>query len=833
MVKPCMYISDDRYEIIEKIGSGGMADVYKAKCHRLNRYVAIKILKQEYSSDKSFITKFRGEAQSAAGLSHPNIVSVYDVGEDNGLHYIVMELVEGITLKKFIEKKGRLAIKEAVGIAIQIALGLEAAHNNHIIHRDIKPQNIMISREGKVKVADFGIAKAVSANTYTQNAIGSVHYLSPEQARGGYCDEKSDIYSLGVTLYEMLSGTLPFAGDNTVSVALLHIQSEPQPVRELVPAVQYSLDRIVQKCMQKRPENRYLSASELIMDLKRSITNPEGDFVKLPVNGYVPDNPTKMFTENEVEEIRTTAAKSPVTHYDNHQKSKNQVLKGEEEELDSINSKWEKIIIAGSIVVAIALTFGIIYLAARFFGIADLFNSQPTPTPTPPANAVTGAPTLSPTEVPVGTTKMPSLKSYTFEDAEKLLYSKSSSFVVILEDEVYSTAPKGTVIDQYPVADVDVLMNATIKLTISAGPEPLTVPRVVLMQEEAATQQLRAKGFAVVPAYESSDSFPIGSVIRTEPGDGETIFAGETIKIIVSTGKNLTYVQMINLIGKTVEEARAALEEEGLVLGYTTEGYSEVLEAGLIMRQDVAVEDTILSGTSVNVVVSLGSKADAPDDETTSGSEITPGDDTTPDDETTPGGDTTPDDETTPGGDTTPDDETTSGGDTTPDDETTPGGDTTPDDGTTSGGDTTPDDDTTQSGDTTPDDSTTSGGEVIPSPTPTLTPTPIPTVAPEQSGGTEPYYPLSLVTGGNPLAEGEETEYYIEIIQSGKLPMMIEEGSIRYEDYPERFSFKLYKEDYPGLEEGAVEVYLYVWNDVDEDFKETERWYVALQEFTE
>ena len=200
MVKPGMYISDDRYEIIEKIGSGGMADVYKAKCHRLTRYVAIKILKQEYSGDKNFITKFRGEAQSAAGLSHPNIVSVYDVGEDNGLHYIVMELVEGITLKKFIEKKGRLAIKEAVGIAIQIAQGLEAAHNNHIIHRDIKPQNIMISKEGKVKVTDFGIAKATSSNTISTNVMGSVHYTSPEQARGGFSDAKSDIYSLGITM---------------------------------------------------------------------------------------------------------------------------------------------------------------------------------------------------------------------------------------------------------------------------------------------------------------------------------------------------------------------------------------------------------------------------------------------------------------------------------------------------------------------------------------------------------------------------------------------------------------------------------------------------------
>lgn len=366
MVKPGMFISE-RYEIIEKVGSGGMADVYRAKCHRLNRYVGIKILKPEFSADKNTVAKFRAEAQSAAGLSHPNIVSVYDVGDDGDLHYIVMELVEGITLKKFIEKKGKLEIKEAIGITIQIAQGLEAAHDNHIVHRDIKPQNIIISREGKVKVADFGIAKAATTNTVTQNAVGSVHYLSPEQARGGYCDEKSDIYSLGVTLYEMLSGTLPFAGDNTVSVALLHIQSEPQPVRELVPAVQYSLDRIVQKCMQKRPENRYLSASELIVDLKHSITNPEGDFVKLPVNGYVPDNPTKMFTENEVEEIRTTAAKSPVTRYDSHQKNKNQVLKEEEEELDSINSSWEKAVIIGSIVVALALTIGIIYLAARFF----------------------------------------------------------------------------------------------------------------------------------------------------------------------------------------------------------------------------------------------------------------------------------------------------------------------------------------------------------------------------------------------------------------------------------------------------------------------------------
>ena len=278
MIKTGMFISD-RYEIMDKVGSGGMADVYKAKCHRLNRYVAIKILKPEYSNDKNFVAKFRAEAQSAAGLSHPNIVNVYDVGDDDGLYYIVMELVEGITLKRFIERKEKLEVKEAVGIAIQIAQGMEAAHQNHIIHRDIKPQNIIISRDGKVKVTDFGIAKAATSNTVTQNAIGSVHYLSPEQARGGYSDEKSDIYSLGVTLYEMLTGKVPFVGDNTVSVALLHIQSEAVPVRELNPIVPISVEKIVQKCMQKKPERRYLSASELIADLKRSIQQPDGDFV--------------------------------------------------------------------------------------------------------------------------------------------------------------------------------------------------------------------------------------------------------------------------------------------------------------------------------------------------------------------------------------------------------------------------------------------------------------------------------------------------------------------------------------------------------------------------
>ena len=751
MVKPGMYISDDRYEIIEKIGSGGMADVYKAKCHRLNRYVAVKILKQEYSGDKNFITKFRGEAQSAAGLSHPNIVSVYDVGEDNGLHYIVMELVEGITLKKFIEKKGRLAIKEAVGITIQIAQGLEAAHNNHIIHRDIKPQNIMISREGKVKVADFGIAKAVSANTYTQNAIGSVHYLSPEQARGGYCDEKSDIYSLGVTLYEMLSGTLPFAGDNTVSVALLHIQSEPRPVRELVPAVQYSLDRIVQKCMQKRPENRYLSASELIMDLKRSITNPEGDFVKLPVSGYVPDNPTKMFTENEVEEIRTTAAKSPVTHYDaGRQKAKSQVLKEEEEELDSINSKWEKAIIIGSIIVAIALTGGIIYLAARFFGIADLFNNQPTPPPTPP-QVVTQAPTSTPTPPPVETTRMPSVLGYTFEDAEKLLLLKSENFTVILEDEVFSSEEKGTVINQYPLEGSDVLMDATIKLTISAGPESVPVPRVIGMDQENAATSLSAMGFVVVPTYEASNDMEVGKVIRTEPATGEPVFEGGTITIVVSTGKSPYNVPMINLVGKSLETARKELEAIDLVLGEVKEDHSASIEKGHIIRQNVREGESVLSGTSITVTVSLGPEIIAT---------ATPVPTDVPVDN--------------------------------PDITIPP--------------------------------------EVTTEPDPVITPDPTPTPVPTEVPVVNTYYQLYLSFVGctNPLYEGETATYYIEIRQGDNVAYTVAEGEFTYAQYPtDQLSYKLSKKVFKDLEEGVADVYLYINDNV------AEQWLVELQEFTE
>ena len=314
MLKPGMILCD-RYEILEVVGAGGMSIVYKARCHRLNRNVAIKVLKPEFSNDKNFVTKFRIEAQASAGLSHPNIVNVYDVYDDDGIYFIVMELVDDITLKEYIAQNGRLTMDQAIDFSIQIASGLEAAHESHIIHRDIKPQNIIVSRNGNVKVTDFGIAKAATSNTLTSGAMGSVHYISPEQARGGYSDERSDIYSLGITMYEMVTGRVPFEGDNNVSVALMHIQSEMIQPRQYYPDIYSSFEKVIMKATQKKPERRYLTASALIADLKRVKNNPNIDIVVAPT--AITNSPTQEWTKEDVQAIRDgSALKDP---YDNSQ----------------------------------------------------------------------------------------------------------------------------------------------------------------------------------------------------------------------------------------------------------------------------------------------------------------------------------------------------------------------------------------------------------------------------------------------------------------------------------------------------------------------------------
>ena len=604
MIKVGMYIND-RYEIIDKVGSGGMADVYKAKCHRLNRYVAIKVLKAEYSSDKNFVSKFRNEAQSAAGLSHPNIVNVYDVGEDNGLYYIVMELVEGITLKRFIERKGHLEIKEAVGISIQIAQGMEAAHANHIIHRDIKPQNIIISREGKVKVTDFGIAKAATSNTVTQNAIGSVHYLSPEQARGGYSDERSDIYSLGVTLYEMLTGRVPFAGDNTVSVALLHIQGEATPVRELNPSVSVSLDKIVQKCMQKKQERRYQSASELIQDLKSSINDPNGDFVHI-ASGVVTESPTRKMTDRQMKEIET-AARTQSTIYSKTEQSKPKKIREEDDELDSMDSRIEKALTIGSIVAVIIVGIAVLYVIANFFHLFDFLDPEKKGTliPTsPPQMTSTPTPTISPTPTPE-LVDMPYVIGLTAEDAVMSLDTISTKFTVIYEEDYSEEHEAGKIMKQYPNSGASISKTMTITLTVSSGPEPVKLPNVYNLSLSEAKETLSSKGWnTTVVEYQSSSIVAAGCVISTLPERFEIVEQGSRIVLYVSTGAEKKSVP--NLLGKTVDEAKLALTEAGLTAGTVESAYSDTIAAGLVCSQSTVAEAQLDVGAVVNIYVSMG-----------------------------------------------------------------------------------------------------------------------------------------------------------------------------------------------------------------------------------
>ncbi len=635
MITPGMFISD-RYEIIDKVGSGGMADVYKAKCHRLNRYVAIKVLKPEFSSDKNFVSKFRGEAQSVAGLSHPNIVSVYDVGEDEGLYYIVMELVEGITLKRFIERKGRLEIREAVGIAIQIAQGMEAAHDNHIVHRDIKPQNIIISRDGKVKVADFGIAKAATSNTVSQNAIGSVHYLSPEQARGGYSDERSDIYSLGVTLYEMLCGQVPFAGDNSVSVALLHIQSEATPVQVLNPDVPTSVDKIVQKCMQKKPERRYQSASELIKDLKKSMINPDGDYVNIPTAGAVSDSPTREITRDEMSQIKSAAKVSggeagfqeaaPVVTRQERAKAR-KILKEETEELDKVDSRLEKVITILSVVAAIALMVTILYVLGRFFGLfggdaTEGEGEDATPTVTQEANPSDAPSALTPTPgegeltpTPEGDLPkiypMPEVTGKSLDKAVADLYALSTDLVIDYSQGEYSESyESGQVIRQEPAVGTLLAANDKVVLVYSYGKETVQVEDVTNKSSDEAVKILTKLEFTVVTEKAFDDFVEAGKVIKTVPMGGALAEKGSTVTIYVSEGKEIKDKEVPSIIGQKEKAAKKALTEAGFVPGTATFVYSDEYKEGVVCGQAIAGGTVKPEGTVVDYTVSMGSYAE-------------------------------------------------------------------------------------------------------------------------------------------------------------------------------------------------------------------------------
>jgi len=610
MLKPGMFISD-RYEIIDKVGSGGMADVYKARDQRLSRFVAIKVLKPEYSSDKSFVNKFRGEAQSAAGLSHPNIVNVYDVGDDNGLYFIVMELVEGITLKRFIERKNKLEVKEAVGIAIQIAQGMEAAHDNHIIHRDIKPQNIIISRDGKVKVTDFGIAKATTSNTITSNAMGSVHYLSPEQARGGYSDEKSDIYSLGVTLYEMLSGKVPFAGDNTVSVALLHIQGEAMPLRELDPEIPVSVDKIVQKCMQKKPERRYHSASELITDLKKAITNPDGDFVQIPA--FVASDSPTINISDDLNKIKNG------TFLDDDMRSTKNLTQGavveDDEELDTVDSKVEKVFLIGTIVAAVVLMIVIISLVAWF--ISHNLDKKKDPNSSQVELSITPIPDTSPSPSGVNpngeTYIVPDVVGSKQEDAEAAFKAKDPNAFIKTSEDFSTEYEAGEVMQQYPVAGNDIIMGSDVLLTISTGKEPFQVPDVHGLTEAQAEKKLIEKGLITTHEYPSSDDVESGKVIDTVPDRGTTVTAGDTITVNVSSGPVDTKVAVPSLLGLTEEGAASALTAVGLVKGTVDYDTSDIYPKDQVLYQNYSTGEKVEKNTKIDITISTGAKpADNP-----------------------------------------------------------------------------------------------------------------------------------------------------------------------------------------------------------------------------
>jgi serine/threonine-protein kinase len=581
-----MMISD-RYEVIDKVGSGGMADVYKAKDHRLNRFVAIKVLKQEYSNDAKFVTKFRAEAQSVAGLSHPNIVNVYDVDEDDSLNYIVMELVEGITLKKFIEKKGKLEVTEAVGIAVQIAQGMEAAHDNHIIHRDIKPQNIIISKEGKVKVTDFGIAKAATSNTITSNAMGSVHYISPEQARGGYSDEKSDIYSLGVTMYEMLSGNVPFEGDSTVAVALSHIQEEAAPLQELDEEIPASLSKIVQKCMQKKPELRYLTAAALIADLKRAVNEPDGAYVKME-SAMVDDSPTINLSDKDLAVLKEAS------------RTVEPVEEAEEEmyDEDAIDPKLERILKVCSAVVAVIIIVGVILIVGKFagwWGASSLkdASSQATEEPVETEDAAAN-----------GQIAVPGIVGKSLEDAEQLLNDSKLHWQL---KPVESDEEANIVTDQEPAEGEMVDEGSRVTIYYSQGDTGVTVPDVAGKTESDARTAIEEAKLAVgTTSEEYSSTVDKGRVIRTDPVVGSSVEEGTTVNLVISKGAEGDSSVVPNLVGKKESVALERLEAAGLK-GKATYIYSDTAK-GKVVSQTQRSGTTVDRGTTVEYSVSLGAK---------------------------------------------------------------------------------------------------------------------------------------------------------------------------------------------------------------------------------
>lgn len=579
---------NNRYEIIGRVGAGGMSDVYKAKDHKLNRNVAIKVLKKEYSKDKNFVSKFRVEAQSAASLIHPNIVNVYDVGEDNGLYYIVMELIEGITLKSYIQKKGRLSARETISIAIQIANGIECAHNNQIVHRDIKPQNIMISREGKVKVTDFGIARAASSNTINGNAMGSVHYISPEQAGGKYVDEKSDIYSLGITMFEMITGKVPFDGESTVTIALKHIQNSVPSIREYIPQAPVSIEKIILKCTQNKSDKRYPKISLLIADLKRALTEPDVDFVQ--IDATRPIGTTVMITDEEINQIRKGAGKT------SPEKPEEDV-----DDIDAMSPKMDKAVTIGGVIAGIAA----LMVVAVILTVVLSDNSIKLP------KDMSGdeIQTIDPRK-----TVVPNVLGMSSDEAEKALNEKSLGFEYD-SNYVYSDVYAADQIVNLSEAPGSVVnKNITVKLIVSKGPERIQVPAGISRSDlDSAISKLDSVGLKYEITYEFSGN-TIGTVISCSPTENASVNKKDIVKLVVSRGsqeseeKTATVPSLVNM---KLAKAQQKISSIGFEIGNVSEEYSDTVKKGYVIRQTVKSGHQMPLGGTIGLVVSKGSE-DAP-----------------------------------------------------------------------------------------------------------------------------------------------------------------------------------------------------------------------------
>ena len=585
----------DRYEILEKIGAGGMSDVYKAKDQVLGRFVAVKILKPEFAEDVNFVTKFHTEAQSAAGLQHPNIVNIYDVGSEEHMHFIVMEYVEGITLKTYIEKKGQLNFKEAISIAIQVARGIEAAHNNNIVHRDIKPQNIMISHEGKVKVTDFGIARAATSNTIHSDVMGSVHYTSPEQARNGFVDGKSDIYSLGIVMYEMVTGRVPFDGDTTVSIAIQHLQEEMVAPSVYAPDVPVSLEKIILKCTQKSQDRRYATMGDLLVDLKHALMEPDKDFVV--IDSAVNQAKTTVIREDEVRGIKEQAAKYHAAAEKQPVRQKYEQVDEDEDEDDDegfLNPKMEKAVTILGIVTAVIIIFIIIYLIGSMVG---LFGGK--------RDKAEEEPIVDPVVEDSGKVEMIDLRGKSFDEAKAELEELGLKIYQssVEESEEYE---QGQIISQDKKPGEMLDEETMVHVVVSSGKGEIEVPSVVRLKDIAAIGMLQDAGLDYSREYESSDEVPEGEVIRQSPESGTMVSEGTKVTIVVSQGTK--FVKVPDLKNMTEKEARKALEDLGLQVGTVSTEYSDTVEEGKVVRQSELAGKDALSGTKIDFWVSMGVK---------------------------------------------------------------------------------------------------------------------------------------------------------------------------------------------------------------------------------